>query len=337
MVIKMKNNIFLDYNKIYSYNKTVIIIIGGRGIGKSYGAKERVIDNFKKRDEEFIYLRRYKQELKKTAKTFFNDISKNDKYKNDNFKYDGSKFYCNDKIFGYSETLNTSLINKGISYPNVTTIIFDEFLIDSPVYRYLPHEVNLFLDFLESVFRLRNNFKVIMLANSVNFNNPYFRFWNIKNLKKEFNVMKNRDILIVLPKMEEFKEVKKQTTLYSLYEGTSYEKFNVENQFQDMGDKRFIEKLNFHCKYYFTIIINKKKYGIYKDYFQNKIIVSKSVNNTCPINIALTFDDMNPNSILAKNNLIYLNSLKNYFNYGLLFFESEIVYSLCKDLIDYIR
>ena len=127
-------------------------------------------------------------------------------------------------------------------------------------------------------------------------------------MKKEFNVMKNRDILIVLPKMEEFKEVKKQTTLYSLYEGTSYEKFNVENQFQDMADKRFIEKLNFHCKYYFTIIINKKKYGIYKDYFQNKIIVSKSVNNTCPINIALTFDDMNPNSILAKNNLIYLTN-----------------------------
>lgn len=330
------NNIYLDYNKIYSYNKNVIMIIGPRGCGKSYGAKDKVIQNFLKKDEEFIYLRRYKKELSKTINTFFKDISKNEKYKNHKFKVSSNKFYIDDQCFGYAETLNTSLINKGISYPKVSTIIFDEFLIDSPVYRYLPNEVELLLDFLESVFRLRN-FKIIMLANSVQFNNPYFRYWNIKNLNNEFNTIKNRNILVVLPEVKDFKEVKKESPLYSLYKNTSYENFNLNNSFQDMEDKRFIEKLNSHCKYFFTIIINQKSFGIYIDYLQNKIIVSKSINKNCPINIALTFDDMNPNSILAKNNLLYLNRLKRYFYYGQLFFESEYVYALCKNLIDYIN
>ena len=63
-------SLYLDYNKICSYNAMVNMIIGGRGIGKSYGAKKMVMKNFLKRGEEFIYLRRYKQELQKTSRTF---------------------------------------------------------------------------------------------------------------------------------------------------------------------------------------------------------------------------------------------------------------------------
>lgn len=313
----------------------VNMIIGGRGIGKSYGAKKMVIKNFLKRGEEFIYLRRYKQELQKTSRTFWNDIKANEEFSSHELGFKSNQFTCDGKTVGYAISLNTSLIQKGISYPNVTTIIFDEFLIDSPVYRYLNNEVLLFLDLLESIFRTRRNVKVFMLANSVSFVNPYFRFWGIERLNKEFNMIKERNILVVLPEVEEFRDFKKTTSLYKLYQGTDYEDYNINNEFQDLQDKRFIEPLNNHCKYYFTIVHQKKEYGVYKDYQENKLIFSEKVNKTCPIKIALTYDDMNPNSILAKSNNLYLKNLRMYFYYSMIYFDNEKTQSELQKLIDF--
>ena len=55
---------YYNYNKIRSYNALFNFIIANRGGGKSYGAKEMVIKNFLKRCEQFVYVRRYKAEIK---------------------------------------------------------------------------------------------------------------------------------------------------------------------------------------------------------------------------------------------------------------------------------
>ena len=54
---------------IKSYNKFLNFIIGGRGIGKTYGFKKDCISRYKKKGKQFLYLRRYKTDLKK-IKTF---------------------------------------------------------------------------------------------------------------------------------------------------------------------------------------------------------------------------------------------------------------------------
>ena len=70
---------FYDYNKIISYNCPVNVLIGERGVGKSYGAKKYVIDKFLKKKEKFLYIRRYDNELKALfSKDYFLDIR--DKY-----------------------------------------------------------------------------------------------------------------------------------------------------------------------------------------------------------------------------------------------------------------
>ena len=51
---------YYDYDKISSYNATFNMIITNRGFGKTYGAKKRAINKFLKKDEQFIYVRRYK-------------------------------------------------------------------------------------------------------------------------------------------------------------------------------------------------------------------------------------------------------------------------------------
>ena len=58
---------------VLSRNAAINIILGPRGDGKTFAAKEQAIRNAINKNEQFIYLRRYKTEL--TAKTaFFDDI-----------------------------------------------------------------------------------------------------------------------------------------------------------------------------------------------------------------------------------------------------------------------
>lgn len=71
---------YYDYNRVLSYNCPVNVLIGERGVGKSYGAKQYVINQYKKKKAGFLYLRRYDNELKtalekdNSGKDFFTDI-----------------------------------------------------------------------------------------------------------------------------------------------------------------------------------------------------------------------------------------------------------------------
>ena len=68
---------YYNYNRILSYNAPVNILIGERGCGKSYGAKNYVIKQFLKNHSQFVYLRRYENELKAVFEKDKNKFFKN--------------------------------------------------------------------------------------------------------------------------------------------------------------------------------------------------------------------------------------------------------------------
>ena len=75
------NNIYFTLQKIISYNALLNFIIGERGVGKSYDSKIFVAQRFIKRKKQFVYLRRYKTELKEAMMKngnpiFFDQIKK---------------------------------------------------------------------------------------------------------------------------------------------------------------------------------------------------------------------------------------------------------------------
>src|SRR5690606_34164833 len=65
---------FYNYSKILSFNGTYNLLIGNRGQGKTYGMKKKCIKDGIKKGDQFIYLRRYKEELATARNTFFEDI-----------------------------------------------------------------------------------------------------------------------------------------------------------------------------------------------------------------------------------------------------------------------
>lgn len=77
-------------------------------VGKSYGAKKFVIEQFLKKHSQFLYLRRYDNELKeifektKSQKDFFDDIK--DNFKDHTLEAKNRKFYCDCEVFRFCQT-----------------------------------------------------------------------------------------------------------------------------------------------------------------------------------------------------------------------------------------
>ena len=47
---------YYNYNRVLSYNAFINILIGERGVGKTFGITKEVIERFLKAGERFVYI-----------------------------------------------------------------------------------------------------------------------------------------------------------------------------------------------------------------------------------------------------------------------------------------
>ena len=261
---------YYNYDKLFSYNDFLIaFVIGERGVGKSYGAKLVALKKFLKTGEEFIYLRRYKTELDTSLSTFFDDLQANGEFEDHKLEVYKSKlltkFMCDGKVCGYALPLSTSNILKSTSFPNVSLIIYDEFLVEEGrSHRYLKREPELFLDVIETVGRLRDNLKVILLGNAINVHaSPYFAYWNLElPYNSEFRSFKDGLILVNYIKNEEYRSVKKKTKFGRLIKDTEYGEYAIDNQVLH-ENSQFIYKKPSNSVFEAVLIINSVPMGLW--------------------------------------------------------------------------
>ena len=138
---------YFTLDKIISYNIPVNVIITERGYGKSFSVKDYVIKRNKKYNEDFMYIRRYENELKSIfesssadfKKDFFSDVKIN--FPDDDLHAKNRKFYINGKCFGFAKRMTEAQdLKSSPIYNNVTTIIIDEYPIEKGKRYYLPNE-----------------------------------------------------------------------------------------------------------------------------------------------------------------------------------------------------
>lgn len=176
---------YYSFDRLLSYGGTINMAVGARGLGKTYGAKRLVIRNAIRKGEEFVYMRRFKTELKHVS-TFFNDIAA--EFPDYEFRVAGRVASYRRRgdedaawaTMGYFIALSSAATLKSVSYPKVTVVIFDEFIIETGSRRYLPGEVDTFLDLYSTIDRNRDRVRVLMLSNAVRSVNPYFVEWHLR-------------------------------------------------------------------------------------------------------------------------------------------------------------
>lgn len=334
----MDTSIYWNINKLLSFNALLNIVIGERGCGKSYGSKLYVANRFIKKNEQFVYIRRYKTELKEammkqSTPIFFEQIKDDPKMKNHEFKNTKDTMYIDGKICGYAIPLSIANILKSSTYDKVKTIIFDEFIIDKGNYHYLQNEVIQFLDVIETVARLRD-IKVILLGNAISITNPYFSFFDLSlPYNSEFKTFKDGLIVVNYIKNMKYREVKKASRFGRLIEDTEYGKYAIDNEFL-RDSKYFIKKKNKNSKFFFIMKLGGRDFGIWIDYNTNSIFISHDFDPLCPVIVTINPEDHNEQTLLIKiRNNSFFKSLIEHYRQGLLYFENQQIKNIVLEYI----
>lgn len=319
---------YWDINKALSYQCLFNFVVGARGVGKTYGAKKWAIKSFLKSGKQFVYVRRYREELKK-IKLFFDDIA--DEFPDAKFKVAPPNFIINDKIAGNCMSLSTAKIEKSTPYPKVDKIIFDEFILDKGFHRYLPDEVTNFLELYNTVSRYRD-VTVFFLSNALTVTNPYFMYFDIA-LPYGKNIKASGDILIEMVKDAEFEEKVKESRFAKLVAGTPYANYAIDNDFL-RDDKKFIAKKTDRARYVFTLAYKGEMYGVWIDYNAGLEYISKDVDKSCKVTYSVTLEDHSPNMMLLKGKKSCLvEQFVKYYKLGLVRFETMNIKNMCKEII----
>lgn len=324
---------FYNFDRLNSYNGCFNFVLSPRGNGKSYGAKERGIKRFLKYGEQFIYVRRYKTELSKRA-LYFDDIR--DKFPQHKFEVKGSEMLIDGKVAGYFIALSTSQKEKSTAYPRVTTIIFDEFIVDKGYISYLPNEVDIFLDLFETVARKRDNVRAYFLANNVSIVNPYFIFFDVVPKKDErFTLAKDGLLVVEMFTDSEFIEEKKNTRFGRLIKGTKYADYSIENKSLRDSDT-FIEKIALkNCKPICSITLNQQTVQVWISYKDGLFYCNDKVVETVE-NFTMRASDHNNNSLLNGKILSFnmFREMIRYFQLGKVRFSDQNIKQLMYNIFN---
>lgn len=327
----MDTSLYYNPNKMLSHNRLMNFVIGARGIGKSYAFKKFPINRFLKNGEQFIYVRRYKPELKK-VKNYFDDVY--DEFPEADLEVKGREFIINDQVAGWAIPLSTWQSEKSTAYPNVTTIIFDEFIRQKDMSHYLPNEVEAFLNLIDTVFRNRDNVRVICLSNAVTVVNPYFLYFKVTpDINKRFNAYKH--LLIEIPESKDFSEERRKTRFGQLINETNYGDMSLDNDFTD-DQPTFIQRRTKDSKFKFTIVYKGMHFGLWLDVDTGLMYMSNDHDPDTRYKYSLSMDDLNETNIFMKQykQNYHLKNMVDFFKVGCLRFDNQIIRNTAYDLFN---
>lgn len=329
------SKIYYDPNETLSHNKLFNYIVGSRGCGKTYGLLKRGIKNFLRDGSQFIYLRRYKTEISKdNLQGIFSAIIMNDEFPDHTLEVKNKSFYCDGKLMGGAMALSMGIVKKGVNFPLVTLVIFDEFLIDKGAYKYLPDEPKMFAELIVTISRYRPIIS-FLLANSITMSNPYFLRYK---LYLPFNTLiyKNGEHLLQLVVNKDYIDKVSSTRMGKalIDSDPDYANYAINNAFM-LDNKNFVEKKSGNAKHLFILKYKATDYGIWVDYLEGKIYFTSNVDKSCHIVYALTTNDHTPNTLLISKckQSPYLKMFIDNYKLGNLRFENMNIKNVCYDII----
>jgi len=196
MATKKKN--FYNIENLLKEKAQYSILLGQRSNGKSYQCKKLVLDEAYKKGLNFIYLRRMNADAKPSkVEQYFNDIV-TDGYITEltGGEWDGiacrNSYICfsrldeenkliRSKPIGQYWDLRTAEHAKSMSFVNVGTILYEEFITDGI---YLDNEPTRFMQFVSTVARL-NRVRVLMVGNTLTRVCPYLIEWGLEPVLRQ--------------------------------------------------------------------------------------------------------------------------------------------------------
>ena len=217
------------------------IIIGGRGIGKTYSALSYVIESGK----PFIYLRNTDVQMKECLTAFGNPFKRWNQDHNRNIFFRSERSHAliydgddeSGQPIGYGMALSTFENLRGVDLSDVVYVVFDEF-IEKRSLSFKQFEC--FISFYETVNRNRellgeDPLCCILLSNSQKLANPILAGYGLiptieGMIRRGEKIFRKGALYLELPSSN-VSELKKQTANYTLINGTKIADEALNNAF----------------------------------------------------------------------------------------------------------
>lgn len=189
---------FYNPTELLKCHADIYMIIGERSNGKTYGVNRYAMHKYAAGLGGMAVVRRWEVDLKgQNQKELFDGIVLNNEVSqmtngvwtnvyNYGNRWNFSRYtekgkrIIDSNPFGYAFWLSGAEHFKSLSFPTISTFVFDEALTRG---RYLANEYKAFSSILSTVVRYRDDVEVFLIGNTVNKYCPYFEEFGIYDLE----------------------------------------------------------------------------------------------------------------------------------------------------------
>lgn len=331
----------LSMNDLDGLKPEIYMVTTNRTGGKTTFFGRMFVKKFIEKREKFALLFRFKYELDNVDEKFFKDIG--------SLFFSGysmtSKTICGGngkELFlhrpnsdeddigescGYAIAMNnTDQIKKNSHlFSDVQRIMFDEFQSESN--NYCSDEITKFQSVHTSIARGQGKqtryVPVYMLSNPVSLINPYYvEFGIAERLQDKTKFLKGHGWVLENGWVESASKAMLDSGFSRAFSSSKYVSFASQQGVYLNDNSAFIDKPSGSSKYLATIIYNNKEYAL-KEYFKEGIIYCDDRDDsTFSFRIAVTTDDHRINYVMLRNNDLFIQSMRFYFERGCFRFKN---------------
>lgn len=344
---------YYDWNKTLSYDADVTMVVGARGIGKTYGLRLQFIRDYLNNGNRFVELTRHAKQLSGFTGSYFVRMIENNEFPNYVFRTDTKYAYIAQRpkgdekpkweICGYFGALTMAQEMKKWTFSRVKRILLDEAVIDKRIdryHRYLSNEFSILANVVDSVSRERPDTDagsrphVYLLGNACDLLNPYFAVYDVGEPKEGFSWHANKTMILHYVKDAEYAEAKTADTVAGRMLNRTIDGLIASgNEFIKQSND-FVFKKPKHAKFQMGIVYQGNRYGIWLDELNGYYYISRKIpkNTEKPI-FALTAEDNKINYIAAKKAESALQGFVELYYLGIVRYESAIIKTEFYDIL----
>lgn len=345
--MEQKKPRWLKWDDVFARDADFNLIVAKRELGKSFGAREQTLRDYRDKGERCVAIVRYKDDIQVAITDYYADVAANTgdaKLKTwldtQEFNIQGNQILIRAKSEGKKKNkwdlicrmipLSKATRYKMATMNNLRRVLFDEALIDKSIdtyTRYLPNEYKLLQNLIGTLQRYSEKdakghprLRVYLMGNAVDLINPYFAALGI-TARPDFGYrwFKGKSWFFAYPDPND----------YALKNSSEELAERMGNSASDYGNEfvaaatDFVAKKTPEAVFDFGVAANGETFGVWLDKDEGFYYINHKVPRDTgrPI-YALTTADNRPNYIVAKSANKTLKALSDLYCFGCLKYDT---------------
>lgn len=316
----------------------IYLIIGARGIGKTFSVKKHIIKDFIYKQKQFVIIRDTQDACDELCKDngskFFNDVCEKVKpFQKLNFTIKDYVIHINNNTAGYVMPLSLFYKFKGNAYPFVKNIFWDEFIPEN-CQRYIGNRARQFANTIQTIGRTRNDYKIFLTANALDIGNDILELFNFKI--KGFGIYRNKKKQAILHYAKNnplFDQATENSIAGKIIAGTFLDDSINKNKFENLKIKIFEKRKACDLEGIFYNNSNDS-FRLYKAKDGSEYYCCKDINKNSYNYMRYVFNYSQVDNVKQYANKDIKEYLKRLYESGQVLFESNFISNIYISIID---